>query len=129
MLNECNQSELIERKSLESCYNNTSSKFYSSDRLANKDYTSDGVHFPTDVAPIEKGIKICTTIIGCLGLIANITAIVILLKVKSGRLFNRDVSGQNQTQTIFQWIQATVTWSQNFLTWNKNQKPKTLQEG
>ena len=93
----CKQSELIPRN----CYNNYSSKFYSSDRLPNIQYTSDGVHIPTEVAPIEKGIKICITIIGCLGLIANITAFVILLKVKSGRLFNRDVSGQNQTQTIF----------------------------
>ena len=101
MLNKCKLRELIPRENLEPCYNDSSSKFYSSDRLANIDYTSDGVHYPTDVVPIEKGIKICITIIGCLGLIANITAIVILLKAKSGRLFNRDVSGQNQTQTIF----------------------------
>ena len=65
------------------------------------EYTSDGVHYSTDVAPILKWINICTTIIGSLGLIANITAIVILLLIKSGRLFNRDRSGQNPTQVCF----------------------------
>ena len=102
MLNKCVQRELIPL-SLEPCFNKSSSKFYLSDGLANQrstEYTSDRVHYSTDVAPIIKWINICTTIIGSLGLIANITAIVILLLIKSGRLFNRDRSGQNPTECV-----------------------------
>ena len=110
MLNKCVQRELIQSIGLEPCFNKSSSKFFLSEGLANQrstEYTSDGVHYSTDVAPIIKWINICTTIIGSLGLIANITAIVILLIVKSGRLFNRDVSGQNPTQTIFDRPKST----------------------
>ena len=55
-------------------------------------YTIDDVSYPTVIQPIEDLINACTTSIGCLGLIANFAAVIILLQIKSGYLFNRTLA-------------------------------------
>ena len=58
----------------------------------NKGFTSDGLDFSSLIYPILIWIDRCTASIGGLGLIANFAAIIILLRIKSGILFNRSLA-------------------------------------
>ena len=73
---ECNYNETEEL-----CHNNE-----------NKGLTSDGLDFSSFIYPILLWIRRCTASIGGLGLIANFAAIIILLRIKSGILFNRSLA-------------------------------------